>query len=319
MRRFIMFSLFLAFSVAAVTARAADVETAGKRVIFMPFYDDTGYRGPWDLKYEVPQMVGDMLGGADEYFYVVPMDTLKSELANREKKGWFSRFLDVFRNVKKVQFNFTDSEVLSIARKYDADIAITGDITDFNFHRWGAGDPMLGGYKSYTAHVTVEQVRILRVATGETMGVVRGEQDSNDRGLGLELFGKPRQMDLEFYSLDSLDFGSKRFLTTLMGQTAVEALATVHQEIRSVVTRPDSIWYETKKFMVISIDPNAAMINAGSLDGVAPGDRFNVFAAESGVRVGKISVVNVWSDHVSRAEILEGRDTIRAEDIILPE
>ena len=199
-----------------------------------------------------------------------------------------------------MQYDLADSDVLSIARKYNADIAITGTVSDFDFGRKGAGAAMLGGYKSYTAKVTVEQVRIFRVATGEALGTVRGEKNTNDRGLGLELFGKPRQMDLEFYSLDSLDFGSKRFLTTLLGQTTIEALAAVHQEIRSVVTRPDSMWYETKKFKVISLEPGAAMINAGTLDGVAPGDRFNVFAAESGVRVGKISILNVWSDHVSR-------------------
>ena len=148
---------------------------------------------------------------------------------------------------------------------------------------------------------------------------MRGTDTKNTRGLGLELFGKPRQMDLEFLSLDSLDFGSKRYLGTMMGQTTVEALNKVHKELRAVIARPDSNWYMAKKFKVISIDAGNAIINAGSADGINPGDRFTVFASESDVRVGKINVITVWSDHVSRAEILEGQDEIRPDDYLMPE
>ncbi len=35
--------------------------SAGKRIVIFPFYDDSGYRGPWELYMEVPEMLGDML------------------------------------------------------------------------------------------------------------------------------------------------------------------------------------------------------------------------------------------------------------------
>ena len=316
MRRFIIV-LTIAMMAFAVTDPSS--QTFGKRVMFMPFYDESGYRGPWDLNYEIPEMLGDMLGGADDYFEVVPMEEVREIMPPEPKKNIFKRFLGLFSNKKKNQKTFTDSEVMSLARRAGADIAITGLIEDFNMKRTGGGDPMIGGYKSYTTKVKIEQVRVLRVSDGRPLGTVRGEESKNSRGLGLELFGKPRQMDLEFISMDSLDFGSKRYLNTMWGQTTIEALNKVHKELRSVIARPDSSWFMSKKFRVISIDSGNAIINAGSADGINPGDRFVVYASESGARVGKINVLTVWSDHVSRAEIVEGRDEIRPDDNIMPE
>lgn len=290
-----------------------------KRVVFLPFYDESGYRGPWELSYQIPEVLGDMLGGADEYFEVVPMDTVRKSMPTPKEPNIFSKVFGLFRNKKSVVTVMTDSEILSVARRLGADYAITGLIENFNMNRTGGGDPMVGGYKSYTTKVKVEQVRVLRVNDGRPLGTVRGEENKSSRGLGLELFGKPRQMDLEFISMDSLDFGSKRFLGTMWGQTTIEALNKVNKELRTVIAKPDTNWYASKNFRVISIDAGNAIINAGSADGVLAGDKFLVFASESGTKVGKINIMTVWSDHVSQAEIIEGRDEIRPNDTIRPE
>lgn len=316
MRKFIF---FITMILLLCTTLESITQQLGKRVVFMPFYDESGYRGPWDLSNAIPEMLGDMLGGTDDYFIVVPMDTVKKAMEKPEKISAVKRFLNLFSNKKKTQNIMTDSEILSVARKINGDIVITGVVADFNMRRFGGGEPMLGGYKSYTTKVEIEQVRILRVSDGRPLGTVRGEDAKNSRGLGLELFGKPRQMDLEFISMDSLDFGSKRFLGTMWGQTTVEALNKVNTELRAVIARPDTNWYKTKQFKIISTEAGNAIIDAGSADGVTPGDRFTVFASESGVRVGKINVMTVWSEHVSRTEILEGKDEIRPGDTIMPE
>ena len=52
--------------------------TAGKSIVILPFYDDSGYRGPWKLHNEIPEMLGDML--IDEYFFVIPMDSVQKAL-----------------------------------------------------------------------------------------------------------------------------------------------------------------------------------------------------------------------------------------------
>ncbi|MBT4365302.1 MAG: hypothetical protein HOC71_19270 [Candidatus Latescibacteria bacterium] len=291
----------------------------GKKIVFLPFYDESNYRGPWDLRYDIPEMLGDMVGGADDYFYIVPMDTVRNIMFKPEKKSRIKKFLGLFMNRKRPQKILTDSEITTVARKLDGDFVITGVISDFNMRRVKATEPMVGGYGSYNTKVGFEQVRVLRVSDGRPLGSVKGDDSKKSRGLGLELFGKPRRLDLEFYSLDSLDFGSKRFINTLLGQTTVEALNKVNKELHTIITKPDSNWYEAKKFRVLSIDAGIVVINAGSEDGVSPGDEFTIFTSESGVRVGKIRVIAIWSPHVSKAEILDGKDEIRPEDRIMPE
>jgi hypothetical protein len=290
----------------------------GKTVMFMPFYDESGYRGPWMLRYEIPIMIGDMLG--DAYYSIVPMDSVRAHMEKPRKKSLLFQFLSIFMNKKERQRVLSDSEVLTIARQVGADIAITGIIDDFTYKRIGGGEPLIGGYKYYNAKVTLDQVKILNVTTGRQMGkLIHGEDSKTEKGLGLELFGKERRRDMEFYSLDSLDFGSKRFLATLMGQATVEALNKINREIRAVITLPDTNWYSYKKFRVILIEGSVVTINAGSIDGVKPGDRFRVYTSDSGIPVGKINVTTVWSDRISKAEILEGRDEIRMNDVIMPD
>ena len=290
---------------------------AGKRVVILPFYDDSGYRGPWQLHYEVPEMLGDMI--IDDYFYVVPMDSVIEAMVTKKKKSTLTKFFNLFRNIKVEQKLLSDLEVVTVGRKFDADYAIFGIIDEFKFKRQGAGDVIIGGYKSYQAKVELNGVRVLRVSDGTPLGTVRGVAEKNERGLGLEIMGKPRKRDLEFYSLDSLDFRSKRFLNTLMGQATIEALNKVQKEVRAIITLPDTAWYAEKKFRVVSSSDGIISINAGSADGIRAGDKFRVFASESGILVGKINVTTVWADHLSKAEVLEGRDAIRDDDVIMPE
>ncbi|MDP2983214.1 MAG: hypothetical protein Q8O92_07785 [Candidatus Latescibacter sp.] len=290
----------------------------GKTVLFMPFYDDSGYRGPWLLRYEIPIMLGDMIG--DSYYTVVSMDSVRARMEKPRKKSLFFRFINVFMNQKERQRVLSDTEVCSIARQLGADIAVVGTIDDYTYKRIGGGEPFVGGYKYFNAKVVLDQVKILNVATGRQLGkLIHGEDSKSEKGLGLELFGKERRRDYEFYSLDSLDFGSKRFLGTLMGQATVEALNKVNKEIRAVITLPDTNWYSYKKFRVLLIESGVVTINAGSLDGVKPGDRFRVYTSDSGTPVGKINVTTVWSERTSKAEILDGKDEIRVNDVIMPD
>ena len=317
MRNMVVFLLVLLTLVTGVvhTADAA----VGKQVAFFPFYDDSGYKGPWKLWYEVPVMLGDMLGGADDYFSVVPMDSVMVNMPPTPHKSIFIRFFNLFRTVKEQPRILPEADMLAIARTLGADIAVTGVVRDYTFSRTGGGDPMLGGYKRYVAKAEIDQVRIVRVSDSKPLGTVGGKEDKVLGGLGLELFGKPREMDLEFYSLDSLDFGSRGWINTAWGQTTIEALNQVNKELRNVIARPDSAWFSKNKFKVLSAENGYAVINAGSADGIAPGDKYTVFAEGTETRVGKINILVVWSAHTARAEILDGRDEVRPGDTIMPE
>jgi hypothetical protein len=314
MKRFLI-SVSLQIILAAMFAGTAGA--AGKTIAVLPFYDDSQYRGPWELYREVPEMLGDML--ADEYFTVIPMDSVMVYSPKEKEPGVLMKFVNLFRNEHHKSKILSDIEAVTIGRKLNADYVVTGIIDNYSYRRRGGGGAMVGGYKSYTANVAVSNVRVIRVSDMVPVGTFKGESEQNDRGWGLELLGKPRDRDLEFFGLDSLDFGSKGFLATLMGITTVEALNKVHKEIRAVVTPPDNSYYAEKKFKIISIDNGIVNIDAGSADGIKPGDQFRVFTADSGTMVGKINVMQLWADHISKAEITEGRDEIRMGDVILPE
>ncbi len=311
MKRF-FFSFLLLMSVYAGTSGAA-----GRTIAVLPFYDDSGYRGPWELYREVPEMLGDML--YDEYFTVVPMDSVIAYSPQEKAPGPITKFINLFRNVHHKSKILSDIEAVTIGKKLNADYVVTGIIDDFSYRRRGGGGAMVGGYKSYTSRVAFSNVRVIRVSDMTPVGTFKGESEQNDRGWGLELLGKPRDRDVEFFALDGMDFGSKDFLGTLIGITAIEALNKVHKEIRATVTPPDSEYYTLKKFKIISVDNGIVNIDAGSADGIKPGDQFRVFTADSNTLVGRINVMQLWADHISKAEIIDGRDEIRTGDIILPE
>ena len=315
MRKIILAVTVLLLFVAAVQPGGAG---SGKRIVLMPFYDESGYRGPWVLRNEVPEMLGDML--MDDYYRIVPMDSVIALMEQPKKPGTLRKFFSLFRNRKDRQKVLTDGDVLSVARQLDGDIVVTGFVEGFTYRHVGGVDPMIGGYRSYSAKVKLDQVRILNVANGQQMGRAdSGEAEKTDRGVSIELLGKENARTTEFYGLDSLDFGSKAFLSSLIGQATVEALNKVQKDLRAVISLPDTNWYSYKKFRVLLVEQGIATINAGSGDGVKAGDRFRVYTSESGVPVGKITVTTVWGDHISKAEITDGRDEIRQNDIIMPD
>lgn len=315
-----MRKIILAVTVFLVTVAAVQPGSAGtgKRIVLMPFYDESGYRGPWQLRQELPNMLGDML--MDDYYQIIPVDSVTALLEKPKPPSIFKKFLGLFANRKERQKVMSDGEVLALARQLNGDIVITGFVEDFTYKHMGGGEPMLGGYRYYNAKVKVEQVRILNVANGQQMGrAITAETSRNDKGLGLELFGKERPRTREFYGLDSLDFGSRGFLSSLMGQATVETLNKVQKDIRAVISLPDTNWYSYKKFRVLDVQQGVVTINAGSGDGVKSGDRYRVYTSESGVPVGKITVTTVWGDHISKAEITQGKDEIRQNDVIMPD
>ena len=114
MRRFIFLITIVMLFSSTMEPRAIGF---GKQIVFMPFYDESGYRGPWKLKYEVPEMIGDMIGGSDDYFYIVPMDSVTSVMEKPPRKNIFLRFFGLFLNRKERQRILSDFEVLSVARK----------------------------------------------------------------------------------------------------------------------------------------------------------------------------------------------------------
>ena len=109
----------------------------------------------------------------DDYYYVVEMDSIQAFMGPPPKSGnIFGKVFSLFSNKKNRQKVLTDSEILAVARNFNADYVIVGIIEKFTYKRTGGGEPMIGGYKSYTAQVQVDQIRVLNVFNGTVLAVV---------------------------------------------------------------------------------------------------------------------------------------------------
>ena len=106
MRRYIFLITLVLLAVSAVHVPEAAI--TGKTVIFVPFYDESGYRGPWNLRMEVPQMLGDMLGGADDYFTVIPVDSVATKLPAPPLPNLLQRVVILVDSLKEKQDQVTE-------------------------------------------------------------------------------------------------------------------------------------------------------------------------------------------------------------------
>ena len=104
----------------------------------VPFADESGFReGVWNVEYELANMLSIELEAIPEW-RVVP-----------------------FLAVAELTLEYgaeTETKALQIARQLGADVVLLGLLQDYDMRRFSVGDPLLGGYKSYTA-VAQMQVR----------------------------------------------------------------------------------------------------------------------------------------------------------------
>ena len=291
---------------------------AEKVVALFPFVDESGYRGPWDLTNGLPRALGFQLDS--EYFIVIPYDTCLAMLPKTEKKKrLLSKMLSQFSNKKEIT-RIPDSDILEAARKLKADLAIIAVVKDYNYSRFKAGSPLIGGYGSYKAQIELNPLRIIRVIDGKVIDEVKISSNERERGLGLQLLGKPRQSDLEFVNLDKMDFGSREFYETLIGLVTLNTMKKAVVEIRNTVARPDMSRFKDRKIYILNLDRTKMQvhINVGLDDAIEQGMKFGVFT-EDGVKVGRIIVTQILAAQLSLAEIIEGTVNIRKSDLLRPE
>ncbi len=232
------------------------------------------------------------------------------------KKNLLTRMWSPFSNKKEIT-RLPDSDILEAARKLKADLAIIAVIKDFNYRRFKAGSPLIGGYGSYKAQVELNPLRVIRVIDGKVIDEVKLISNERERGLGLELLGKPRQKDLEFISLDKMDFGSREFYKTMIGFVTLNIMKKAVLEIRNTVARPDISRFKDRQISILNLDRTKMQvhINIGLDDAIEQGMKFGVFT-EDGVKVGRIIVTQILAAQLSLAEIIEGAVNIRKGDFL---
>ncbi|MDE2813241.1 MAG: hypothetical protein OXM01_09465, partial [Gemmatimonadota bacterium] len=266
-----------------------------------PFVDESGFReGVWNVEYELANMLSAELVAVRNW-KVVPFDAV-AELAMEQ--GFASH-----------------EQALAIGRKLGADFVIMGLLQDYDMRRLSVGDPLVGGYKSYSA-VAQMRVEIAQVDDGSAIGQAETLRDLTDRDVGLDLLGKPREQDLQFASLKEVEFGSEEFRQTLLGQATVEAIGElVHKVVAAF--EPEGLVFKGDAPEVIAVYSEDIYANIGSAHGIRPRLRFFVYPGNERIKaegldpaesVALVEVAEIISTRLASLRVLRTTGEIKAGD-----
>lgn len=270
-------------------------------VAVLAFDDESGFREDvWDLEPEMTRLVSAEMAAFPDW-RVVPNEVVREVVEETGKLGL--------------------EQAVEYGRLMEADIVLLGNIYDYNMGRFSVGDPLLGGYKSYSGIAKMELTAV-RVEDGNRLGVVEAERELIDRDLGLDLLGKPREQDVQFTGLKEVIFGSESFRQTVLGKATLETIDELLQKLTELV-HPRQLKLGGQSPEILSAYGTDVYINLGSENGVRGGYRFQVLpglqrvrqeGADPLVRVGVIEVKEVIGARLSSVRILDGEETIRAGD-----
>lgn len=274
-------------------------------IAVLSFVDKSGFRKDvWDLGPEMARLVSLEMGIFPDW-RVVPFEVVQEVVAGTGK--------------------LKPEKAVELGRMMEADLVALGTIHDYNMGRFSVGDPLLGGYKSYTGTARLE-LQIVRVEDGSGVGTVEAARELTDRDVGLDLLGKPREQDLKFTGLKDTPFGSQAFRETVLGQATLEAVGELLQKLTGLV-RPRALNMGGKVAEILSVYGNDVYINVGSENGLRAGYRFEVLPGAQRVReegrdpvqrIGVVEVVEVIGARLSSVRFLEGGAAIRAGDRLEP-
>jgi hypothetical protein len=297
---------------------------ARQSIGILPFKDNTGYDGSWDIQKGIALWLGEAIG-QNPFYHVVSIDTLTQALRQihqKPEKGRSGLFGFLFPKRKRAAIKQRSTQISEIAEKQGVDILITGEIDAFSISRFRAGLPMLAGYESYSSNVEL-QANLQRVIDGKPLGTITGKGDITDRDLGLSLFGKASSKAVAFYGLDTLPFGSEELRKTVLGQATEKAIDQLKTKLEEIVVPPPLP--KVSHPAILLVEENEVYVNIGIEDGIRIGDKFSVYAQGKELRdpitgtvlgyaeerAGVIRITLIQAAHLSKAEIVEGKGLIK--------
>lgn len=260
-------------------------------IAVLPLQDQSGFRKDvWDLPLEMARLVSAELALRPSW-RVVPFDAVAQAIGSTRR--------------------FKADQAAVVGQRLQVDYVLLGVIRKMNMGRFSVGDPLLGGYKSYTGEVDLE-VQALRVADRSEALSVTGGSELTDRDVGLDLLGKPRQQDLEFTSLHDLPFGSPAFRETVLGKATLAAVEEVLDDLIPLV-RPAGTGAIGQSGVVLSVHGPEVYLSLGIENGLRPGHRLEVTpgdrrsadsAAVPGQVIAVVEVQEVIGARLSKARIV---------------
>jgi hypothetical protein len=270
-------------------------------IAVLPFADESGFReGVWDVEHEMARLLSARMAVQPDW-HTVPYGAV-AEVVGKSRK-------------------INKDQALLAGRRLEADFAIMGRLLDYDLRRLSVGDPMLGGYKSYAGVAEIE-LRVLRVHDESEFDLLHTRKESIDRGLGLDLLGKPRDRDLQFVNLAKISFGSADFDSTAIGEATQEAMGELINKLIEMV-KPSGLRLEGELPQILSVYGDEIYVNIGSENGLHSGYRFGVYPGAERAsaemmdalkRVALVEVKEVIGARLASVKALEGREWIKVGD-----
>ncbi len=299
------------------------------QVLFVPLDNQSDYKGVWDISEEVPNYLAAYLR---EFYEIQVLSSTAYNSVADEKT-------DDLEMQNDLEF------IGTIAKKFGFQYAVTGKIIKFDISRFTAGDPTVAGYESYTCIIeAIIQVYNLSLNAPVFSGSVFSE--ISNRALGITLLGKPTEEKEQYFSLNSIRFGSEEFGNTIVGETMILFCQNFAEEIENVspdffkdskkmnvrLEVPDktlddiTLNTEVLKGQILIYDESTgeAFINLGSANGLKPGEELaiyskadslfdpntNEFLGLSDKKIANLEIIEVRAEKLSLAVVKSSREKV---------
>jgi len=298
---------------ANAVAEEDSIDGLAQSLLFIPFKDESKYKGAWDIATELPRGIADSLH-ASEFFRTLSIDSALVHLDKKERRGRISV-----------------ERALEVGRIVGADYVVLGQIEDLSMKRFRATVPA-GGYRSYQG-ITSITLLPYKVIDGQAAGDVARESAEDSKRYGITNPAAFVPLEKEYFMLGQMEWGSPEFHDTLLGKSVGKALVQLSAGLDSLIKPPSELKVSSGP-KIIDIDGARAYINVGLADSVANGNKYGIWDdgrelkdPETGVvlgralprRVGVVQIEQVLSDHLSLVRILEGVGEVQKDYAIRAE
>ncbi len=311
----------------------ASLFTSDTTLIVLPFRDESGFTGKWNLAMDMPRFFAAY---AKERFRVGIISPVSVRQYAAEQ------------GIDTARMN-TLSVIQKVSERFRTRYVVAATITALSINRFTVSEVQLAGYEAFSAEVRLRYFvyDAARFGTSRDPLIYEGEAEGSvkDRGLGMTLFGKQTERTNQYFALDEVTFGSELFNKTIIGEALFECMDDLSGKLermipslvsKSVVLSSEAVIDSArndstiilKRILIngdiVIVDGSDVFINLGSKDGLSIGEILPVYAGSVPItdpktgellgsreeKIGEVQIIEIRAEHLSLATIVQGKGTI---------
>jgi len=300
-----------------VLAASGNSQTRKPVCALLPFQNKSTFvSDSWRLEREIPLAFSDSLINSG-LFEIIEMSLVEMTLEEFHVRPYTA---------------LTPELLTKIASTLQADYLIFGQILNFELGRTTIGDPMMAGFESYKAEMTVA-FSIFNRVDGVIFDSYSCRSEISQKDLGVTFVGRPSKNYVSFDELDEMKFNSSEFKATILGAGLKDLVGRFVSQVLKQIPGADASQISVNKedffeAMIVLRRNDEVYFNAGFAEKVSAASEYAVYTQgdsiihpESGRMlgftdkpIGKLKVILVKDNHLSLARIMEEVETIKVKD-----